>query len=66
MQNYRLACTDVVAMVTRVTVECFAPSSQFDHLETETLNVLSPRALLGTDIRLPHVCLGDEACPLKT
>lgn len=66
MQNYRLACTDVVTMVNRVTVEFFALSSQFDHLQTETLNVPSPRALLGTDIRLPHVYLGDEACPLKT
>ena len=42
----------------------FARSSLFDHLET--LNVPPPRALLGTDIILPHVSLGDESYPLKT
>ncbi|KAJ8939901.1 hypothetical protein NQ318_023242 [Aromia moschata] len=53
-------------MVKKVTVVFFSHSNLCAKLENGGLGVKRHRSLPGTNIKVPHVLLGDEAYPLKT
>lgn len=63
--NYRFITTEVGAFGKESDGGVFTNSNLCKQLENGALNVKSEKCLPGSDIRLPHVILGDEAYPLK-
>ena len=63
--DYKFICIDVGAYGKQSDSGVFGYSNLAQQLERGALKVNSEKDLPGSDIRVPHVLVGDGGCPLK-